>query len=106
VIHENRARDHQSRSQFKEAGRDKEKQVVNLVDEESTDDSDVEICVAKRVDTPRPISCLFLKPNDSKNKEMKYIFDVSKCDRLFDILVQGGDKAERRAHDSCRRLDS
>jgi hypothetical protein len=42
------------------------------------------------VDTPRPISCSFLKPNESKRDEMRYTFDVLKCDKLFDILVQGG----------------
>jgi hypothetical protein len=77
VIHENRARDHRSHGRFKEARRDKKKQVVNLVDEES-------------VDMPWPISCSFLKPNDGNREEMRYMFDVSKCDKLFDLLVQGG----------------
>jgi hypothetical protein len=63
---------------------------VNLVGKELVDDSDAEICVTEWVDTPRPISCSFLKPNEAKRDEMRYTFDVSKCDKLFDILVQGG----------------
>jgi hypothetical protein len=66
-----------------------EKQVVNLVGEELADDGDPEICVAKWVDTPRPISCSFLKPNDGRQDELRFTFDVSKCDKLFDVLVQG-----------------
>jgi hypothetical protein len=31
-----------------------------------------------------------LKPNTGRKEEVKYMFDVSKCDKLFDILVQGG----------------
>jgi hypothetical protein len=26
----------------------------------------------------------------SKKDEMKFTFDISKCDRLFDVLVKGG----------------
>jgi hypothetical protein len=47
IIHENRARENWSYSRFKETGRDKDKQVVNLVGEESTDNSDAEICVTE-----------------------------------------------------------
>jgi hypothetical protein len=90
VINENCARDNWSYSRFKEAGKDKDKQVANLVDEESAEDGDVEICVVEWVDTPRPISCSFLKPNEAKKDEMRYTFDVSNCDKLFDVLVQGG----------------
>jgi hypothetical protein len=38
----------------------------------------------------KPITCSFLKPNTSHKDEMRSTFDVSKCDKLFDILVQGG----------------
>jgi hypothetical protein len=47
VVHENRAWDNRSYSWFKDTGRDKDEQVVNLVDEESTDDGDAEICVVE-----------------------------------------------------------
>jgi hypothetical protein len=79
---------------------------VNLVDEESADDSDTEICIAKWVDMPRAISCSFLKPNEAKKDKMRYTFDVLKCDRLFDVLVQGGDKVEGGACDLYHRFDS
>jgi hypothetical protein len=38
----------------------------------------------------KPTSCSFLKPNTSRKDEVKYTFDVSKCDKLFVILVHGG----------------
>jgi hypothetical protein len=65
---------------------------VNFVDEDSDSDSDAEVCIAEWVDTPKckPISCSFLKPNANKKEEMQYTFDVTRCDRLFDVLVQGG----------------
>jgi hypothetical protein len=47
VIHKNRARDNRSYSRFKEAGRDKDKQVVNIIDDESSEDGNTEICVAE-----------------------------------------------------------
>jgi hypothetical protein len=31
-----------------------------------------------------------MKPKSGRKDEMKYIFDVTKCDRLFDVLIQGG----------------
>jgi hypothetical protein len=51
-----------------------------------------EVCVAEWVDMPRdkPISCSFLRQGAGRKYEVKYTFDVSKCDRLFDILVRGG----------------
>jgi hypothetical protein len=106
VIHENRARDNRSYSQFKEASRDKVKSVVNLIGEELAKDGDAEICVAEWVESPRPMSCSFLKPNEAKKGEMRYTFDVSKYDKLFDVLIQGGDKVEGGACDPCGRFDS
>jgi hypothetical protein len=94
VIHENHARDHRSHSRFRDNNTwDRENQGVNFVDEEASDDeSDAEICVAGWVDMPKnkSITCPFLKPNPSRKDEMRFTFDVSKCDKLFNILVQGG----------------
>jgi hypothetical protein len=93
VVHENRARDQRSHSQFWESDtREKEKQGVNFVEEDATDDSDIEVCITEWVDSAKgkPITCSFLKPNTSHKDEMRSTFDVSKCDKLFDILVQGG----------------
>jgi hypothetical protein len=49
--------------------------------------------VAECVDTPRDklISCSFLRHDAGKRDEIKYTFDVSKCDRLFDVLVKGAE---------------
>jgi hypothetical protein len=62
------------------------------MDEEAADEEGNEICVAEWVDKPRdkPISCSFLKPNGGWREEMRYTFDVSKCDCLFDLLLRGG----------------
>jgi hypothetical protein len=38
----------------------------------------------------KPISCSFLKYGAGKEDEMKYTFDVSKCNKLFDLLLEGG----------------
>jgi hypothetical protein len=93
VAHENRAKDQSSHGRFKEnTFREREKQNVNCVSEESASDEEGNVCVAEWVDMPKdkPISCSFLKPNAIKRDEMKFTFDVSKCDRLFDVLVKGG----------------
>jgi hypothetical protein len=31
---------------------------------------------------------LFIKPNGGRREEMRYTFDVSKCDRFFDLLFR------------------
>jgi hypothetical protein len=31
-----------------------------------------------------------LKPNGGRREEMRYTFNVSKCDHLFDLLLRGG----------------
>jgi hypothetical protein len=61
-------------------------------DEEADDEEGIEICVAEWVENPgdKPISCSFLKPNGGRREEMRYTFDVSKCDHLFDLLLLGG----------------
>jgi hypothetical protein len=42
------------------------------------------------VDTARdkPLVYSFLKPSPGRKEEIKFIFDVSKCDKLFDVLLQ------------------
>jgi hypothetical protein len=61
------------------------------VGEEADDEEGNEICVAEWVEKPgdKPISCSFLKPNEGWREEMRYTFDVSKCDHLFDLVLQG-----------------
>jgi hypothetical protein len=84
---------HAKSSRFRDsANKDKEKHHVNFVDVEANDQVGNEICVAEWVEKPRdkPISCSFLKPNGGRREEMRYTFDVSKCDCLFDLLLWGG----------------
>jgi hypothetical protein len=87
--YENRAKS----SRFRDSvNKDKEKHHVNFMDEEADNEEGNETCVAEWVENPRdkPISCSFLKTNGGRREEMRYTFDVSKCDRLFDLLLQGG----------------
>jgi hypothetical protein len=80
-------------SQFRDnADKDKEKHHVNFVDQEANDEEGNEIRVAEWVEKPgdNPILCSFLKPNGGWREEMRYTFDVSKCDRLFYLLLRGG----------------
>jgi hypothetical protein len=65
---------------------------VHFLEEEADDEEDNEICVAEWVKKPedKPISCSFLKPIGGWRDEMRYTFDVMKCDCLIDLLLQGG----------------
>jgi hypothetical protein len=65
---------------------------VHFLEDEHDDEEGNEIYVAEWVEKPggKPISCSFLKLNEGRRDEMRYAFDVSKCDRLFDLLLQGG----------------
>jgi hypothetical protein len=87
--YENRAKS--SRFRYS-ANKGKEKHHVNFVDVEADGEEGNEICIAEWVEKPRdkPISCSFLKPNGGWREEVRYTFDVSKYDRLFDLLFQGG----------------
>jgi hypothetical protein len=62
------------------------------VDEKANDEASNEISIAEWIENPgnKPISCSFLKPNGGRREEMRYTFDVSKCDHLFDFLLRGG----------------
>jgi hypothetical protein len=59
------------------------------VDEETLSE-DTDVCVAMWVDTAKdkPLACSFLRPSHGKREEVKFTFDVSKCDKLFDVLLQ------------------
>jgi hypothetical protein len=89
VAHKNCARDGRSQGQFRETTKEIERNNVNMVDDDISSEEE-EVCVGEWVDAPqaKPLKCSFLKPEPSKNGEMKFTFDVSKCDRLFDVLLQ------------------
>jgi hypothetical protein len=84
---------HAKSSRFRDsANKDKEKHHINFVDQEADHEEGNETGVAEWDENPRdkPISCSFLKPNGGRREEMRYTFDMSKCDCLFDLLLWGG----------------
>jgi hypothetical protein len=88
MVYENQAKDSKSYSRFKEVT-SKDKPGVNCGDEGSSSEEESEVCVAEWVDAPRdkPLSCSFLRPSSGK-EEVKYTFDMTRCDKLFDVLLQ------------------
>jgi hypothetical protein len=63
--------------------------VVNRVSDDTVSNDEDGVYVAEWVDTAKgqPLACSFLKPIPGKRDEMKYTFDVSMCDMLFDVLL-------------------
>jgi hypothetical protein len=89
VIQENRAKEHKPYGRFKDAV-SKEKPVVNCVGESKESDEETEVCIAEWVDMAKgkPLACSFLKTSPSKREEVKFTFDMNKCDKLFDVPLQ------------------
>jgi hypothetical protein len=88
MIQENRAKEHKLYGWFKDTG-GKEKPAVNCVGESEESDEEIEVCVMEWVETAKgkPLACSFLKLSPSRKEEMKFMFDVNKCDKLFDVLL-------------------
>jgi hypothetical protein len=86
---EGRVNEYKAQSRFRETNT-KEKSVVNYVWKDSASDDDADICITEWVDTPRDktLACSFLKPSPGKRDDVKFTFDVTKCDKLFDLLMQ------------------
>jgi hypothetical protein len=66
---------------------------VNTVEysSESSDDEDADLCVAEYSwdSKSKPFVCSRLKSDcKSRQDKMRYTFDVAKCDRMFDYLLQ------------------
>ena len=62
-------------------------------DSDSSYDEDKEVYATEFVwpASSKPSSCASLKPTQkNRQEEMKFIFDVSKCDRIFDELLRLG----------------
>ena len=60
---------------------------------DSSDDESKDVYAAKFVLSPndKPSTCASLKPiSKNRHDEVKYTFDVSKCDRIFDELARLG----------------
>jgi hypothetical protein len=55
------------------------------------DDEEADMCVAEwsKGSKSKPFVCSCLKPvSKSRQDEIRYTFDVAKCDRIFDYLLQ------------------
>ena len=62
-------------------------------DSDSSSDEDKEVYTTEFVSpsAAKPSSCASLKPvHKNRKEEMKFMFDVSKCDRIFDELLHLG----------------
>ena len=62
-------------------------------DSDSSDDEDKEVYATEFVwpTSAKPCSCASLKPTQrNPQEEMKFTFDVSKCNRIFDELLRLG----------------
>jgi hypothetical protein len=58
---------------------------------ESTDDEEADMCVAKWSwgSKSKPFVCSNLKlASKSQEDKIRYTFDIAKCDRIFDYLLQ------------------
>jgi hypothetical protein len=88
MAHKNQAKEQKSHNRFQEMTT-KDKPSVNWVDEGAVSEEDIEIYVIEWVDTAlhKPLACSFLRPSSGKKEEVKFNFDVSKCDKLFDVLL-------------------
>lgn len=65
---------------------------MNCVDGGSDSEEEARVCTMEWVECPKdkPLACSFLQPSPGKIYEIKFTFDVTKCDRLFDVLLQNG----------------
>jgi hypothetical protein len=104
LAQENRAKEVKQFSRFKDNNRNKEKEnhMVNTLDydDDSASEDEVDICVAEWVQSSKskPFACPALKPTPARREEIKYTFDVSKCDKIFDMLLQGSLIRLREGH--------
>jgi hypothetical protein len=90
VMHESRAEEAKNHGRFRETA-SKEKPSINYMEEDSTNgDDDSGVCVAEWVieEPGKQLACAFLKPSPGKKDEIKFMFDMTKCDKLFDVLLQ------------------
>ena len=66
---------------------------MHVLQGESSDDEDNEVYAAEFIWTSndKPSTCASLKPiPKNRHDEVKFTFDVSKCDRIFDELAKLG----------------
>jgi hypothetical protein len=89
---ENRDKEIKQCSRFNDNKNKEENHIVSSLDNDSgsASEEDIDLCVAEWVQVPKsnPIACSAPKPTPAKREEIKYTFDVSKCDEIFDVLLQ------------------
>ena len=72
---------------------------VNTIDNQDDSDDEADVYTTEFVwsSKAKPYACNALKPiRKNRDEEMKFTFDVSKCDKIFDALLQ--DKMIRISH--------
>jgi hypothetical protein len=85
-----RALAHESRS--KDTRLKSDRSNMHILDYESSDDESREVCAAEFTWLPndKANTCASLKPAHKSLDEMKFTFDVAKCDNIFDELFKSG----------------
>jgi hypothetical protein len=85
-----RALAHESRSKDTRLKYDRPN--MHMLDYESSDDESKEVCAAEFTWLPndKASTCVSLKPAHKSQDEMKFTFDVAKCDKIFDELFKSG----------------
>jgi hypothetical protein len=83
----------ESRSFTRSGDKRRNKCPVNMIEyaSESSDDEEADMCVAEWswASKSRPFVCSSLKSaSKSRQDEIRCTFDVTKCDRIFDYLLQ------------------
>jgi hypothetical protein len=67
---------------------------VHLVecDPSSSDDKFVDVYTVKLVwpTKAKPLACSFLHPVQKNRHEVKFTFNIAKCDKIFDELLKSG----------------
>jgi hypothetical protein len=65
---------------------------MHMLEYESSDDESKEICAAEFTWSPndKAETCASLKTSHKSREEMKFTFDVVKCDKIFDELLKSG----------------
>jgi hypothetical protein len=66
---------------------------IHLLEHDNSDDESADICIAELVwsTKAKPSSCSSLQPvQKNRQEEVKFTFNVPKCDRIFDELLKNG----------------
>jgi hypothetical protein len=65
---------------------------IHVLDYESWDDENKEVCAAEFTWLPnnKANTCASLNPTHKSRDEMKFTFDMAKCDKIFDELFNSG----------------